>query len=282
MVLLDGKAVAQKKEEELLITANELYEKYNSKPCLAILSCNLDKSSKTYVKRIEKTCEKFGITVKTYDMKDEAEFIECFNKVNNDEKITGIMLQEPLTKKLKNIIEKIDPKKDVEGITAENLGKLFLNKEEKIVPCTAKAVTDILDYYGVVLEGKKAVILGRSNIVGKPLALELIARNSTVTLCHSKTSNVGKETLLADIVVVAIGKANYLKAENIKVGALVIDVGINFLDGKIVGDVDFESVKGKVSSITPVPGGVGVVTNYCLIENILKTFEKQNLNKNVR
>ena len=126
---------------------------------------------------------------------------------------------------------------------------------------------------------KKIVILGRSNIVGKPLALELIARNGTVTLCHSKTSNVGQETKNADIVVVAIGKPNYLKAENIKVGAFVIDVGINFVDGKIVGDVDFESSKGKVAAITPVPGGVGVVTNYCLVENILKTFKLQNKRK---
>ncbi len=276
MVLLDGKAVVLKKEEELLEKSNKLIEKYNRKPCLAILSCNAEQASKTYVMRIQKTCKKFNIDVKIFDMESEDEFIKCFNEVNIDEKITGIMLQEPLSKKLKSIITEMNPKKDVEGLTDENLGKLFLNKEEKIVPCTAKAVTDILDFYGVVVEGKKVVILGRSNIVGKPLALELIARNATVTLCHSKTSNVGKETMSADIVVVAIGKANYLKAENIRVGALVVDIGINFLDGKIVGDVDFESVKGKVSSITPVPGGVGIVTNYCLIENILKTFEKQN------
>lgn len=276
MTLLEGKQVVAKKEEELLNISKEYYEKYNKVPCLAILSNNNDEASGMYVKRIEKNCSKFGINVRSYISNTDDDFINNFEKVNNDEMVTGIMFQEPLSKKLKTLVEKIDYRKDVEGITTKNLGKLFLNKEEKIVPCTAKAVVDILDYYGIVVEGKKVVILGRSNIVGKPLALELIAKNGTVTLCHSKTSNVGNETKNADIVIVAIGKANYLKAENIKVGAIIIDVGINVVDGKICGDVDFESVKSRAAAITPVPGGVGVVTNYCLIENIYKTFKLQN------
>ena len=276
MLLLEGKAVVEKKQEELLFLSCELIKKYNKKPCIAILALNANEASTTYVKRIKKTCDKFNISVLSYNFDNDDEFISCFEKVNSDEKITGIMFQEPISKKLEKLVEFIEPSKDVEGITTKNLGKLFLNKDEKIVPCTAKAVIDILEFYGVTIEGKKVVVLGRSNIVGKPLALELIARNGTVTLCHSKTSDVGQETKNADIIVVAIGRANYLKAENIKVGAFIVDVGINFLDGKITGDVDFESVKGKVSAITPVPGGVGIVTNYCLIENILKTFKIQN------
>mgnify|MGYP004531350115 FL=1 len=279
MVLLEGKSVVQKKEEELMRLSDELIEKFSRVPKLSILAMNDDLASNSYVNRIKKVCSKFKIEVEYNNFSDESKFLEYAMKVNEDDSVTSIMFQEPLPKKLKAVIEKIDYRKDVEGINSKNLGNLFLNNEEKIVPCTAKAITDILDYYGIVIEGKKIVILGRSNIVGKPLALELIARNGTVTLCHSKTSNVGQETKNADIVVVAIGKPNYLKAENIKVGAFVIDVGINFVDGKIVGDVDFESSKGKVAAITPVPGGVGVVTNYCLVENILKTFKLQNKRK---
>lgn len=279
MTLLDGKQVVQKKEEELLSISKECFSKYNKMPCLAILSNNKDDASQMYIKRIEKNCSKFGINVRTYISNNDEDFIKNFESVNSDDTVTGIMFQEPLSSKLKKLVEKIDYKKDVEGITTKNLGKLFLNKEDKIIPCTAKAVVDILEYYGIVIEGKKIVILGRSNIVGKPLALELISKNGTVTICHSKTSNVGNETKEADIVVVAIGKPNYLKAENIKVGAIIIDVGINVIDGKIVGDVDFESVKSRATAITPVPGGVGVVTNYCLIENIFKTFKIQNEKK---
>ncbi len=276
MVILDGKKVAQKKEEELLEVSNFLCSKYNKNPKIAVLSCNTDEASKSYVKKIVKICEKFNIKVECFDFLDEDKFTKCFRKINEDESITGIMFQQPLPKKLKTLIDDIDPKKDVEGVTTKNLGMLFLNDKNKIVPCTAKAVTDILDYYGVVVEGKKVVVLGRSNIVGKPLALELIARNGTVTLCHSKTSDVAEETKKADIVVVAIGKANYLKEKDIRVGSIIVDVGINFIDGKITGDVDFENIKGKVGAITPVPGGVGIVTNYCLVENILKKFEIQN------
>lgn len=276
MVILDGKKVAQKKEEELVKLSNTLCEKYNKNPKIAVLSYNTDEASKAYVRKILKICEKFNIRVECLNFLDEDKFIECFKELNEDKSITGIMFQQPLSKKLKLLIDEIDPKKDIEGITTRNLGMLFLNDKNKIVPCTAKAVTDILDYYGVVIEGKKVVVLGRSNIVGKPLALELIARNGTVTLCHSKTSDVAEETKKADIVVVAIGKANYLKEKDIRVGSIIVDVGINFIDGKITGDVDFDSVKGKVGAITPVPGGVGIVTNYCLIENILKKFEMQN------
>lgn len=276
MVLLSGKDVVSKKEEEILKLSNELYKKYGKTPKIAVLSYETNESSKAYVAKISKICSKFNIEVNCYNFLDEESFIKCFKKVNCDESITGIMFQQPLSKKLKLLIEEIDYKKDIEGITSKNLGMLFLNDQKKIVPCTAKSVIDILDYYGIVIEGKKVVVLGRSNIVGKPLALELIARNATVTLCHSKTSDVFEETKKADIVVVAIGKANYLKEKDIRVGSIIIDVGINFIDGKIVGDVDFESVKGKVGAITPVPGGVGIVTNYCLVENILKKFELQN------
>lgn len=277
MTLLEGKKVVEKKQEELERISKECINKYGKKPRIAILSDKPDEASTTYVKRIEKNCEKFNIDVLNLVSNSEEEFIKNFNKVNSDKNVTGIMFQEPLSKNLKKLIEEVDELKDVEGVSSKNLGKLFINDENKIVPCTAKAVVDILDFYNIDVKGKKVVILGRSNIVGKPLMHLLLSKDATVTICHSKSSGVIDETKNADIVIVAIGKEKHLKEDFITTGTVVIDVGINFDEnGKIVGDVDFEKVSKKAGAITPVPGGVGVVTNYTLIENIYQTFILQN------
>ena len=183
------------------------------------------------------------------------------------------MFQEPLPQNLSLLINEIPYYKDVEGLGVVNKGKLFCDKLDALVPCTSKAVIDTLDYYKIDLTGKKVVIVGRSEIVGKPLIPQLLKKNATVCVCHSKTKDLDKELKSADVIVMAIGKAKFLKGDCVKKGAVVIDVGINFEDGKLCGDVDFDSVSKKCSSITPVPGGIGVVTNSLLIDNIIKSCE---------
>ena len=279
MILLEGKKVVEKKEEELKKISNEYFNKYKKRPSLAIFSSTDNEASLAYVNRIEKHCAKFNIDVIKYEYENLEKFEKDINLANSSEGVTAIMFQEPLLDELKCFVESINEQKDVEGITSKNYGKLFLDKSDKIVPCTVKAVEDILEFYNIEVSGKKVVILGRSNIVGKPLAIELLNKNATVSVCHSKTKNIKEETINADIVIVAIGKEKYLKSDYIRDGAVVIDVGINFdVNGKMVGDVDFEDVKNKVYAITPVPGGVGIVTNYALIENIFNCFKVQNEN----
>ncbi len=185
------------------------------------------------------------------------------------------MFQQPLSKDISKLINEIPYEKDIEGISEVSMGKLFLGERNINIPCTSKAVIEILDYYNVDLEGKNVVIVGRSNIVGKPLIPQLLNRNATVTICHSKTKDIDNILKKADIIIMAIGKAKFLKANMIKENCILIDVGINFEDGKIVGDIDFDDVKEKVYGITPVPGGVGVVTNMLLIDNIIRSLEKQ-------
>ncbi len=184
------------------------------------------------------------------------------------------MFQEPLPKNLSSLINEIPPEKDIEGVGIYNMGKLFLGEKDVNIPCTSKAVIEILDYYNIDLQGKNVVVVGRSNIVGKPLIPQLLNRNATVTICHTKTKNLDDKLRIADVIVMAIGKARFLKSSMIKKGSIIIDVGVNFEDGKMVGDVDFEDVKNKAFAVTPVPGGVGVVTNSLLIENIINSVEK--------
>lgn len=269
MEVLEGKSVA----ENITSGFEERIKKLTRKPYLAVLGIEGDSASEVYVNRIGKNCGKYGIDFTLKMAKTEQEFIENFNKVKDDESTTGIMFQEPLPKNLSNLINEIPPQKDVEGISELNAGRLFLGKDEALIPCTSKAVIETLDYYGIDLEGKKVVVIGRSNIVGKPLIPQLLAKNATVTICHSKTKNLEQETKNADVVIVAIGKANFLKKEYIKEGAILIDVGINFENGRIVGDIDFEDIKEKASMCSPVPGGIGTVTNALLIDNIIKSNE---------
>ena len=249
MKILEGKSVAEIIESSFQRRLNSM----KTKPNIAILGLNLDEASISYIQRIQKNCEKYNIGFNLLIAKDEEEFKENFSKVKKDKTITGIMFQYPLPKELSDLINEVPPEKDIEGIGINNMGKLLTGDKNAIVPCTSKAVIDTLDYYNINVAGKKVVIVGRSNIVGKPLIPLLLAKNATVTICHSKTVNLSEETKQADIIVMAIGKAKFLKKEDIKEGAILIDVGINFDDRKIVGDIDFEDIKDKALACTPVP-----------------------------
>ena len=266
---LIGKPVAEKISQ----TFEERIKQLKSNPNVAILGIDGNDASKAYLNRIKKNCDKNNIGCQIKLAKDEKEFLEFFNSIKNDKNITGIMFAEPLPENLSMLINTIEPQKDIEGMSTLNKGKLFVGDRDGLIPCTSNAVIEILDFYNIDLIGRKVVVIGRSNIVGKPLIPQLLNKDATVTVCHSKTQNIENETQQADIIIMAIGKAEFLKAEHIKEGAIIIDVGINFKDGKMVGDVDFESIKEKAFACTPVPGGIGVVTNMVLIDNIIKSCE---------
>ena len=266
-LLLDGKKVAQNLKESFF----EKIENLKVKPYVAILGMGNDEDSLTYVRRIENNCEKYGIKIIKKISNTEDEFIQNFKEIKECKEITGIMFQQPLPRNLQELINEIEPQKDIEGITTLSMGKLFLGDKNVNVPCTSKAVIETLDFYNIDLTGKNVVVVGRSNIVGKPLIPLLLNKNATLTICHSKTQNISEILSRADVVIMAIGKARFLKKEMIKQGAIIIDVGINFEDGKMVGDVDFDDVKEKCYAITPVPGGIGVVTNAVLIDNIINS-----------
>lgn len=271
MEILDGKKVAKSIIKRLEKELNQ----GNTKPNIAVLAVAGDNASEVYMRTIKKNCEKYKIGFNILTAQTEDEFTENFNNVKGDKSITGIMFQQPLPKKLQKLTDDIPPEKDIEGITTYNMGKLFIGKEDVLKPCTSKAVIETLDYYGISVEGKDVVVVGRSNIVGKPLIPQLLEKNATVTVCHSRTQNLSEKTRNADIVIMAIGKANFLKAKDIKNGAILIDVGINFANGKLTGDIDYDDISEKAYACTPVPGGIGTVTNALLIENIVKSAKKQ-------
>ena len=271
-LLLEGKPVAENIKKDFEEKIENLKQK-NKIPYIAVLGIAGDEASLTYIKKIEKNCTKYGIKFLLKLAASEEEFIKNFNEIKENKEITGIMFQEPLPKNLSNLINEIPPEKDIEGVSINNMGKLFLGNTNINIPCTSKAVIEILDYYKIDLTGKNVVIVGRSNIVGKPLIPQFLNKNATITVCHSKTKNIEEILRNADIIVMAIGKANFLKKNMIKENAILIDVGINFEDGKMVGDIDFEDVKDKAYAVTPVPGGIGVVTNSLLIDNIIKSVK---------
>lgn len=266
-LLLEGKAVS----ESIKAKFEEKLNKLEKKPRVVVLTLNPNDSNIAYIRRIEKNCDKYGISFDLRITKTEQDFIKELKKAKESKEITGIMCQQPLPRSLFDEINTIPLEKDIEGITYESLGKVFVGEKNINIPCTSKAVIEILDYYNIDLTGKNVVVVGRSNIVGKPLIPQLLEKNATVTVCHSKTQNIESILKMADIIVMAIGKAKFLKKEMIKQGAIIIDVGINFDNGKMCGDVDFENVKDKAYAITPVPGGVGVVTNALLIDNIINS-----------
>ena len=270
MQILDGKNVAENIKKDFEQRISNL----KTKPNVAIIGIEGDDASNAYVKRIEKNCKKYKIGFNLFMAETEEKVKENFEKVKNNSSITGIMFQQPLPKELSELINEIPSNKDIEGVSIKNMGKLFVGKDDAIIPCTSKAVMEVFDFYNIDLTGKKVVIVGRSNIVGKPLIPQLLQKNATVTICHSKTKSLNEETKNADVVIMAIGKARFLKKEDIKDGAILIDVGINFENGKIVGDIDFEDVKEKALMCSPVPGGIGTITNAVLIRNIIELCEK--------
>ena len=265
---------------------NELKEKllgpeFKRKPKLAIVLAGDNPASLSYIRGKGKACEEVGMdfVLQKYpeDVREE-ELLKAVRDLNEDDSIDGIIVQLPLPNGLneKKILDAIDPAKDVDGLHPVNTGKLFLGEKDGFVPCTAQGVVALLKEMGEELSGKNAVIIGRSKLVGMPLTKLLLNENCTVTVCHSRTQDLAKITSQADILVVAIGKPRFITAEYIKEGACVVDVGVNRVDGKLCGDVDFENVKDKCKAITPVPKGVGPMTITMLLENTARAYLLRN------
>lgn len=273
-VIIDGKNLAKKIRLELKDEVDNLKKK-NIHPKLAVIMVGDDKASKVYVKNKSKACEEIGVEYEEFLLDANISMDELLNLIddlNERKDVHGILLQSPIPKHLdiNKAFNKIDYRKDVDGFNPINVGKLVIG-EDCFISCTPFGVIKMLEEYGIEIEGKNAVVIGRSNIVGKPLAQCLLAKNATVTICHSRTKNIREITNNADILVAALGKPEYVKDTMVKDGAVVIDVGINRTDdGKLVGDVDFETVSKKASYITPVPGGVGPMTIAMLMNNVVK------------
>lgn len=278
-IILDGKALAKKTREELKIKVDELKKK-NIFPKLAVIMVGDDPSSKIYVRNKSKACEEVGIEYEEHLLSADIEMktlLDLINELNNRKDVHGILLQSPIPKNLDiNLaFRTIKPEKDVDGFNPINVGKLSLN-QDCFLSCTPFGIMRMLSEYNIETEGKHAVIIGRSNIVGKPMLQCLLNKNATVTVCHSKTQNLAEITKQADILVCAIGKPNFVTEDMVKEGAVVIDVGINRnAEGKVCGDVDFENVSKKASYITPVPGGVGPMTIAMLMNNIVKAAKSE-------
>lgn len=277
--IIDGKALAKKIRMELKEEVEKLKKK-NIFPKLAVIMVGEDKASKVYVRNKSKACEEIGVEYEEFLLKDDTKMEDLLNlieELNNRPDINGILLQSPIPKHLdiNKAFNKIDYRKDVDGFNPVNVGKLVIG-EDCFISCTPFGVMKMLEEYGIEIEGKNAVVVGRSNIVGKPLAQCLLKKNATVTICHSRTKNIHEITNNADILVAALGKPKYIKENMVKEGAVVIDIGINRGDdGKLVGDVDFENVSKKASYITPVPGGVGPMTIAMLMNNVVKAAKEQ-------
>lgn len=269
--IIDGKIVSKLVKDNI----KSIIESKKISPSLAVILVGNDPASLTYVRNKTNECIEVGISPKDYHLPEdtsEEKLLELIGNLNKDDDIDGILVQLPLPKHINTdkILNAISPYKDVDGFHPENVGKLMIGTPF-VEPCTPKGVIRLLEHYGISVEGKRAVVLGRSNIVGKPMAIMLLHRNATVTICHSKTKDLSEITKQADILVSAIGIPNFVKADMIKKDAVVIDVGINKVEengkSKLVGDVDFENVKEVASYITPVPGGVGPMTRAMLLEN---------------
>jgi bifunctional protein folD len=273
MKILDGKAVSLKVKESVKVRADEL-KKFGVEPTLAVVLVGEDKASQTYVRAKEKACNEYGIKSVAHRLSENTtqnELLALINVLNLDDSIHGILVQLPLPKHIDTnvVLAAIDPRKDVDGFHAVNVGKL-VSGLDGFVPCTPLGVMEILKEYDIEVAGLNAVVIGRSNIVGKPMANLLLNASATVTVTHSKTKNLKEICKNADLIVAAIGKPFFLKADMVKDGAVVVDVGINRLDdGRLVGDVDFDEVAPKCSYITPVPGGVGPMTIAMLLNNTI-------------
>lgn len=273
MQIIDGKALAKRIRENLKVEVDELKKK-GIIPKLAVILVGEDPASQIYVRNKSKACNEVGIEFEEIILSEETtmeELLNIIDNLNERKDITGILLQSPIPKHLdiNEAFRRISPEKDVDGFNPINVGKLCLN-QDTFVSCTPYGIMKMLEAYNTDPRGKHAVILGRSNIVGKPMSLCLLNKDATVTICHSKTQNLKEITKQADILVAAIGKKHFVTADMVKDGAVVIDVGINRTEEGLFGDVDFENVKEKASLITPVPGGVGPMTIAMLLNNVVK------------
>ena len=276
--IIDGKLVSSHLRSLIKAEVDGLKSKYGRIPGLAVVIVGENPASCVYVRNKHRACDEVGIAsyeIALPESVTEKELLEKIGELNEDDNVNGILVQLPLPKHISadNVINAISPDKDVDAFHPSNVGRIMIGNYT-FLPCTPAGIISLLDYYNIPIQGKKCVIIGRSNIVGKPMAHLLMEKNATVTVCHSKTNNLEAEVSAADVVVAAIGKPEFVKGEWIKPGAVVIDVGINRTeDGKLVGDVHFSSASEKASYITPVPGGVGPMTITTLLQNTLTAFK---------
>lgn len=279
-IIIDGKALAKKIRQELKVECDELKEK-GINPKLAVIMVGDNPASKVYVRNKSRACDEIGIGYEEFLLHDnikQEELIDLIKKLNEDKSINGILLQSPIPEHLNinQAFKTITYRKDVDGFTPSSVGKLCIG-EDTFISCTPYGVIKMFEEYNIDLTGKNVVILGRSNIVGKPLIQCCLAKNATVTVCHSKTKNIEEYTKKADVLIAAIGKAKFVTKDMVKKGVVIIDVGINRNEqGKLVGDVDFENVEPLASYITPVPGGVGPMTIAMLMNNVIKAAREQH------
>lgn len=276
MIKMDGKALALSLEAEMKLKVDALKEKQARIPKLVVVLVGDNPASQTYVKNKAKACERVGFLSEIIELDGSISqeiVLTTIDRLNRDETVDGILVQLPVPKHLdaKAIVHALDPGKDVDGLHPLNVAKLYEN-EKGFVPCTPKGILRLLKEYEIEISGKHCVVLGRSNLVGRPVAQLLLNENATVTICHSKTQNLPKLTKQADIIVVAIGRANFLTSKDVDHATCIIDVGINRMDGKLVGDVAYDELVDKVDAMTPVPGGVGPMTIGMLLENTLEAY----------
>ena len=275
--IINGKELAAKVRANLKLEVEEL-KKQGIQPKLAVIMVGNDSASAVYVRNKSKACNEIGIAFEEFLLKEETtreELLGLIEKLNQRKDVNGILLQSPIPKHLdiREAFNTIDYRKDVDGFHPTNVGKLAIG-EEGFVSCTPLGVMKMLEEYNIDLVGKHAVVVGKSNLVGKPMTVLLLQKGATVTVCHSKTKDLGNFTKQADILISAVGKKNLITKDMVKENAVVVDVGMNRVDGKLYGDVDYENVKDIASYITPVPGGVGPMTVAMLLSNVLKNYEK--------
>ncbi len=278
MIKIDGKAFSQTVLEKIKGEHSQLKEKYGKPAGLAVVIVGNNPASQVYVKNKIRACENVGFYSENIELDEnisEKELLQEIDKLNKNDRIDGILVQLPLPAHINElkIIDSISPEKDVDGFHVSNIGKMVIGDETGFLSCTPYGIMQLLEEYKIEISGKDAVIIGRSNIVGKPMALMLIQKGATVQVCNSNTKDLRKKLNKADIIIVAAGVPKLLKKEDVKEGTVVIDVGINRVDGKICGDVDYEEVAEKTSYITPVPGGVGPMTIASLIKNTFKSYK---------
>ena len=275
--IIDGKRIAAELREEVRQRVQQLREKAGKAPGLAVILVGDDPASATYVRSKTKACQEAGILSRRLTPPgdvSQSDLLCIVRELNRDPAIHGILVQLPLPKHLdeRAVLESVDPAKDVDGITFASIGRLVEN-QPLFVPCTPAGILELLDREEIAIQGRRAVVVGRSELVGKPVSFLLLHRHATVTICHSHTADLASETRRADILVAAVGKPRMITGDMIKPGAVVIDVGINRIGDKLVGDVEFESAVQVASAITPVPGGVGPTTVAMLLKNTLRAFE---------
>ena len=281
MTIIDGKALSEKVLKEIEKEHSELEKKVGRKAGLAVIIVGENPASQIYVRNKIRACEKVGFHSETIRLDEnitEENLLLEIEKLNNNSNIDGILVQLPIPKHIDGlkIINAISAEKDVDGFHTTNIGKMMIGDETGFLPCTPAGVVHMFEEYNIELEGKDVLVIGQSNIVGKPMTLLLIKKRATVQVCNSKTKNLSEKLQKADVVVAAAGSPKLIKATDVKEDVVVIDVGINRVDGKLCGDVDFEEVSKKASFITPVPGGVGPMTIAMLIKNTFKSYKQKN------